>query len=271
NGRVWLNDPDVIYTGYDETSGRWNQPPQPRAELVAWISAVALSGQSVETADAPDALEGDRLRLTRVAMPVYRGSARPLDLFTRDLPETLALKVDKPFGGWNVVGLFNWGENSGPDGPIPAAEREIRVDFAQLGVAKGAAVRAYDFWNDKYLGEFKGGFSALLKPREAAVVALQPALARPQFLATNRHITMGATDIKSIAWDSKTKTLSGAQSAVAGFEYHLAFYVPKGYKFKAAKLSAGAAKTGLSNGGKVMDLRFTPVKSGDLKWKLTFN
>jgi hypothetical protein len=81
---------------------------------------------------------------------------------------------------------------------------------------------------------------------------------------------MGATDIKSIAWDPKTKTLSGTQESVVGFAYHLSFFVPAGYKFKDEKLSAGAAKTGLTNDGKVMNLYFTPAKSGELKWKLRF-
>ncbi len=269
NGRVWINDPDVIYTGLDSTSKRWNQPPQTHNELLAWISAVGLSGQFIEFADAPDSLDTDKFNLIRGILPVYKRSARPLDLFVKENPEILDLKTDKPVEG-HVVGLFNWGANSGPEGAVCTEVCDIKIQFEQLGIGNDTECHVYDFWNNKYIGKFKTVYSAELKPRSVSVVAIRPVLDRPQFLATNRHITMGATDIRSVVWDAKTMVLSGTQAAVAGFEYHLSFAVPKVYKFKEAKLSDGAVRTKLSDDGSILNIYFTPSKTGELKWQLLF-
>jgi len=270
NGRVWINDPDVIYTGLESTSKRWNQPAQPRNELLAWISAVGLSGQLVEFADAPDSLDTEKLNLIRSILPVYKRSARPLDLFVKENPEILDLKTDAPVDG-HVIGLFNWGESNGPEGPLVPDTRVIGIEFARIGMGPDTECHVYDFWGDRYVGKFKTGFSAELRPRSVLVAAVRPALDRPQFLATNRHITMGATDVKSVAWDAKSMSLNGLQSSVAGFDYHLSFAVPKGYKFKEAKLGEGAARTKLSDGGSILNLYFTPAKSGETKWQLLFS
>ena len=269
NGAVWMNDPDDVYTGYEPTFKRWNQPVQPRNELLAWISAVGLTGQMIEFADEPASMNPERLSLVRSIMPVYGAGARPVDLFLKEHPEILDLPVTKP-EKWHVVGMFNWGVNKTMRGEEINGTREMYLKFADLGLPANGSYRLYDFWERKYLGEYKISYVAKLPPRSVRVVAVHPALARPQFLGTNRHITMGATDIAQIRWDGKTKALSGKQSAVAGFEYDLAFYVPKGYELKSAKAGGKAAKTVASEDGRVLNLFFKPAKTGSIEWSLTF-
>ena len=51
-------------------------------------------------------MDAGMLRLVRAVLPVYHGSARPLDLFAKENPEVLDLAVEKPFGGW--PGFLIW-------------------------------------------------------------------------------------------------------------------------------------------------------------------
>lgn len=276
NGAVWNNDPDAIYTGEEATSARWSRPPQPANELIAWISAVGLSGQIVELADAPAELDADRLRLVRSILPVYHKSARPIDLFVKDAPEILDLEIEAPFGDWHVVGLFNWGENSalgknGKNGKkIESETRVVHLSFPTIGLSPNSECHIYDFWNDRYLGKKKFGYAVTLGPRSASVVSVRPALDRPQFLSTNRHITQGATDISAIAWDPAALTLTGAQEAVPGFGYHLAFHVPEDYKYTSASMSAGQPSASVSADGRILNLFFKPADGGEITWTLKF-
>jgi hypothetical protein len=271
NGAVWMNDPDAIYTGMDATSKRWNAQPQPRNELLAWISAVGLMGQIVELADPPAELDADGIKLASAVMPVYKRNARPLDLFSADAPETLDLKIEEPFGNWHVAGIFNWGGSAAEGSEDKDAAREIYTPFVKLGLPPNSEFHVYDFWNDKYLGLLKLGFTVKLPPRSVSVVSIREPLDHPQFLATNRHITQGATDIQSIEWEPEMKTLKGAQHAVAGFSYHLAFHVPEGWKYASVLLSSGHPSTSISDDGRILNLFFIPDINNDLTWELKFS
>jgi len=271
NGRTWSNDPDVVYTGLEETYKRWGQEVQPRNELIALISAVGLTGQIVGLADQPKNMSREQLDMIRAVLPAFHTGARPLDLFEKDLPEILHLPISGAYGSWSVAGLFNWGANTGPDGEIQPAARVVQLPFDALGMKPNSECHVYDFWSGKYMGRFKAGYAVRLEPGSAAVISVRPALDRPQLIASNRSITMGATDIKSVQWDKIWYALEGIQSAVPGFDYELVFYVPEGYSPKKVSLSAGELDTEQSEDGRLLFLRFSPTGTDEITWRLLFN
>ncbi|HOY62029.1 MAG: Melibiase [bacterium ADurb.Bin236] len=270
NNILWHNDPDVIYTGSEETAKRWGENPLPKDALAAWASAVALSGQILEIADPPADMTPDALAIARAVLPVFPKGARPLDLFTKNFPEILSLRLDAPDSPRHIVGIFNWGENDDNGATIPAEARLVHLPFSALGLSPNAQCHVFDFWKNEYVGNPKFGHAVRLAPHSVQVVSVVEALDRPQFIATNRHITMGATDVRSVSWDQASLELRGSQDSVAGFDYALTFHAPEPYQFDVAEVAGSSAAAELSPEGRVITVRFTPAESGNANWTLKF-
>src|SRR5690606_19386698 len=75
-------------------------------------SVMALSGGTVISGDQLYALPDAKLDLLKKILPVYGEAARPLDLFESDYPTLYQLNVEKSFGTWTVLGVFNWSESA---------------------------------------------------------------------------------------------------------------------------------------------------------------
>jgi hypothetical protein len=270
NNILWHNDPDAIYTGSEETAKRWGETQLPKESLVAWASAAALSGQILEIADPPADMSPEALALARAVLPVYSKGARPLDLFTKDYPEILSLRLDGPDSPRQIIGIFNWGANVDNGATTTAETRLVHLPFSALGLSPNAQCHIFDFWSGSYVGSPKFGHAVRLAPHSVQVAAVVEALDRPQFIATNRHITMGATDVRSVSWDGGALELRGSQDSVAGFDYALTFHAPEPYEFAGAEVAGAPASAELSNEDKVITVIFTPAESGNTNWILRF-
>ena len=53
---------------------------------------------------------------------------------------------------------------------------------------------------------------------------------KPQIISTSRHITQGATELKSVQWNEGVKTLNFTAEVVEGDEYIVTLNIPCGYK-----------------------------------------
>ena len=127
---------------------------------------------------------------------------------------------------------------------------------------------AFDFWNEELLGVFQGSIILELEPRTVRVLAVRPLPGHPWFISYNRHITQGAIDIKNIGWDPKKKVLFGEQEAVPGYEYHLYFYCPQGFKLRSANAESAGVNTRQDG-----DLIRMDLVSGVpfVRWRLSFS
>lgn len=240
--RVFVNHNDLIY--FRDWPAGENVPPLGLEEARTFASWVALGGGIVKIGDKFEDLAGhpERIDVLRRLMPVWPDGARPLDVLTRDYPEQFRQTIRAPSGQWDVVGLFNWGRNrdwtTNPPTDMPEATRHYAVPCLPPGTeatAGGSATEclAYEFWSEAFLGAKSGTFEVEVASRRNAIISLRPKSGAPQLIGTNRHVTQGATDLVKETWDSSTTTLSGALmgcvgTAVAPWEYHLAFYAPGG-------------------------------------------
>ncbi len=230
NHRLWINHPDVIFTGDPDTAKRWKaERVLTLDEARAWISLVALTGGVVCIGDSIVSLEGPRLDMVRRIIPPCGQTAQPLDLFEHRFPELWNLKIRRDFETWNVVGVFNWGLNDCWGKPMPDAPRQIRVRFADLGLEANGRYVVHEFWRDACLGVKSEGFEVTLRPHSCQVFAVRQARQTPQIVSTNRHISQGGVDIQSVRWDPEQWVLSCVQKLVGGWTYGIVVRAPKGF------------------------------------------
>ena len=104
---AWYGDPDALVV----------RPPLTLQEARTWTTILGLTGQVLMLGDDETKLSAERRDMVRKIMPV--ADITPMDLypFGTDRP-VWVLHLQRPFGSWAVVGLFNWGE--GPD-EMPAS------------------------------------------------------------------------------------------------------------------------------------------------------
>lgn len=177
HGRLFACDPDCLVVREPLTI------PQARA----WASAIALSGQMTLESDNLAELPPERLEIVRRAMPLSPAPAMPVDLPDTALPTLWEARVEPARGrGWWVVGLFNW----------EAEPALMRLDTSRYG--KGPIV-AFDYWGERVLGTFEGEVHLRMPGTSCLVLALHEATGKPLFLGTNRHISCGALDTRSIS------------------------------------------------------------------------
>ena len=103
-----------------------------------------------------------------------------------------------------------------------------------------------------------------LKPYESRVLAIRKKSDVPQILSTSRHITQGAQEIKDMAWNKDTNTLSLVCDLVEDDEYTVLLYCPDGYKYK------NSGFTNASSEENILKLTYTPEKSGVCKFDIEF-
>jgi alpha-galactosidase len=266
NHRVWINHPDLIYFNNDRWP-EWANRPLTFDESLCFASVVGLTGGIVKIGDKMVDMTEREVDVVRKLLPVYPMSARPIDLFDKETPEVWALKVETDFDKWDVVGLFNWGDNWLHGKRLPERPRKIKVDFARIGLKPELGYLAFDFWSQKMLGNFTRELELELAPRTARLVRLSELPEHPWLISYNRHITQGAIDVEDVSWDARAITLTGVQRVVPGFEYRLHIYHPDQYGLIQASVDGEAARS--DKVGNIIVLSFSSDRPR-VSWKLVF-
>lgn len=258
--RVYLFNHDMIFfrSHLDPTVPRLTA-----GESRCLLSAICLSGSVAKLGEKIVEMQPEWIDAYRRVIPVFGRSARPLDLFEREYPEIWHLRVDPTAGlgtggggpPYDVVALFNWGENADlstnpytvlPDG----VAREISLDLPSIGLSDQETWLAEEFWSGEVIEGVTPTLRRTVAPHTVQVFALRKSEGRPQYLGGNRHMLQGAVEIKNLAWDPATATLSVRYDAAPGsakspFVHRLDFYVPAGFTLADASVP-GAAPGSLS-------------------------
>jgi|GEM_PF-970449 len=166
----------------------------PENELCLQISAAAMSGGAMLLTDPMEELcrNPDKIELISKFLPHYefKSACLPLDVFMNGKqPSIYALKIDRDYETWHIVGVFNW-EDSYRNFKIPLS-----------GIAPGGVWHGFDFWNERYLGCFSKTMQINDVPAHGCrIIALRAAQNHPKLLGTNMHIFQGAIDIKTACY-----------------------------------------------------------------------
>jgi hypothetical protein len=239
NGRVWYNDPDPVYV-------RPEVPVEHARLICSWV---AVSGQLNVSSEAYVDLPADRLDLLRRTMPYHGLRPRPADLFDHDPPRLWLLSDERRSPRRDVIALYNWDSSAAADFDYP---------LDRLGLSSDRSYVAFDYWADTLLPVFQGRLGLSVPKESCRILAVRPALDRPQVIGTSRHVTQGMIDLALEKWDDAARTLSGKSRLVGGDPYELRI-VPassgRGWSVAAAEVSAADKAAGV---------RITPKKAPDL-------
>jgi hypothetical protein len=137
--------------------------------------------------------------------------------------------------------------------------RHLSLHFAKVGLNANRDYLLFDFWNQKFLGKVQGQYSVDLPPHACQVLSVRPAYGHPQLVGTDRHITMGAVELKDEKWDAARKQLRIKVELVGNYPTTLTLYTAD-RSFKEAK--ATGADLQASSGGEIVRAKLLSPTSG---------
>jgi alpha-galactosidase len=206
HGRTWVNDVDHVCIDLLSVE-------QARAAA----TLVALSGGNMISGDRLVDLDPIKLEILKQITPSHGVAAVPVDLFDADIPTTFVLRIERPFGAWSVVALFN---------PELDAAVERRFSLARLGLDPAKTYLAFDFWRQRLVGEIENELAARIEPGSVTLLALHAATGAPQLLSTSRHVTQGAIELEDVRWNAAVGEFSGVSIGPKRSAHDVFVYVP---------------------------------------------
>ena len=204
--RTWVNDVEQVCL--DLLTARQAQ---------AVVTLIAFSGGNTISGDRLIDLDRTKLEILKKILPSYGEAAVPVDLFDTDIPTTFVLRVERPFGAWSLVALFN---------PDLEATAERRFPLHRLGLDPAKTYLAFDFWKQQLVGEVTNELGASIAPGGVTLLALHEATDAPQFLSTSRHVTQGAIELDDLRWHAAAGRLSGISTGPKQSAHDVFLYAP---------------------------------------------
>lgn len=268
NNIVWRNDPDHIELK--------------QADAYRATTITSLTGSILMLTDPPAVYRTDRVEAARRASPVlfavpgqiYDVEPSRSDAMSRasiemsgsgprtfDATQNLsthylyAIDVTKPYEQWMV--LARTGGDTGA------------IRMADLGLVPDQEYLAFEFWTKAFLGAFQQSFTPpAIDPRYGVqAICLRPRLARPQLVATNRHVSCGAMDVSDVTW--RARALDGVGDAVANDPYEVYLTEPPGFTMSDVRV-AGATLTSSAKVGPLRVLRLLTPRNGRVSWHVEY-
>jgi hypothetical protein len=128
-----------------------------------------------------------------------------------------AIHLDTGIGRWCVVARF---------ASISLRASKLRMDA--LGLDLESDYLVFDFWKQEFLGRVRRQINCPALPLgDCQVLAIRPALDRPQLLSSSRHISQDAVSVKAQSWEADMLTLT--LEGVAGTSETYWIHVPSGF------------------------------------------
>ena len=192
-------------------------------------------------------------------------SARPVDAFVRRNPLVYDFEVNP---GWHQVTFYN------PENEPMSVSVDIAGDpgYCGLGLDENSQYHVYDFWNDCYVGTFKGEgvLEQKLRSAEARMMSLRRKLDRPQIISTDRHLMQGFVDLLGARWEPDKRCLSGRSAAIGGEPYKVVIalngHEPSGWFARGAFMEL-EKKPGP---GGLAEIVLTRKDNGAVDWSVVF-
>ena len=226
---LWVNDPDCLIVR-DEGSELSLE------ETRTLVTVIGLSGGMVLLSDNMPALPPQRLALIPVTLPSCGSTARPIDLLEKRTPEIFDLPIEREFGSWHVVGVFNW--SSTPE--------DLALDFSELGLDPQAEHHVFEFWAQRYYGKLKNRVVIKkLKSHSCKLLSIKPVTGHPQIVSTTFHLTQGGVDLEEARYHPRDRRLDFTLNPGKRISGKVFLYVPDGLRIKG--LESDASRCNESN------------------------
>ncbi|MCP4455255.1 MAG: PQQ-binding-like beta-propeller repeat protein [Planctomycetes bacterium] len=276
-GVVWRNDPD-----HCDVLGDWlmdvdammpvfgTDTPVP-ARSVIRPAICTMAGAALMLSDTLEVYQDDRnIEGMKRSAPVLLTSPGQLYSCERRPAPWWLQEIDRPFDHWSVLARIQWGVKE-EDKHVyhfqGVSPEEVR--FADLGLAADQEYLVYEFWDQTFLGKFKGSFTAPAMDKNTGmdVFAIREARTYPWILSTSRHISQGAISLMDERWDSETNVLSGQSAVVIDDPYVMTLHLPDGYRIETAEVEG--EEVTVAHQQETATLRIVPSATGTVGWKVT--
>gem|GEM_PF-2809832 len=256
NNVVWWSDPDVLCV----------RSPLTFEEAKLMATLISLSGQVLMMSDKMYELPEERVELLRRICPTL--DIHPMEFYPWDgeRPSIVDLKVSKKYSDWDVVAVFNWGDE----------EKEIRLDLKEIGLLTGEdrKYHVYEYWDKEYYGKISDGISIVLPGHSCKLFCIKGYKPYPDVISTSRHITQGCPDLIDLRWDDRRCVLSGKSVLVPNDPYLVVLSIPQSpetYKLRSVTINAAAVKVEkVEDCGGLLRLHFRSKNGGLACWKIKF-
>lgn len=262
NGRVFWNDGDGFHIyKYNAPDKKLFTAEQAKvdANFHAFAGSTLLLSEVLN-----EKYPADRIELLKRISPPTMDVSYPVDLFIRRPAQVWNMPIERPFGNWSLLAVFNY--TKATDKPFTTkldAVKDLRLDPVKEYIV-------YEFWTKKLIGTFKGTFETRpLNPYDCDIYSIVEKLNRPVLISTSRHIRQMAFDIKNVSYDTRKRMLTGVSRAVAGDPYQLRFYVPEGFVVKKVELTNNLQAT-FKTDGNLLTVDYNSSTGNDVEWKIFF-
>jgi predicted GH43/DUF377 family glycosyl hydrolase len=227
----------------------------PLAGMRAWVSLCGLTGYSYLFGGAMEETSDERFALASRALPVSGVAARPIDLAERSLPQVWSLEVSRGTPLRRTVGLFNWDYEG---------TKVVGADLARCGLPAGKTYAAFDFWQQRFLGEVEDQVEAALPARNAQVVWLTEITSRPEIIGGSRHLS-GFLNGEIVDWQPAALRLTGKACGHGDDRVKLFVYIPQRRPVRSCE---GASFEQVDERVVRLDV---PTPKGESTWVLTLD
>lgn len=267
NGRVFWNDGDGFHIyKFLAPHGKVGSYDYGQAKVVANFRALTSSTLLISEA-FDEVYPADRIELMKRICPTTMDAAYPVDLFVRNPPRIWNMSVERPFGKWCILGVFNYTNKTSQE----AYNFSVKLDAKRnLRLDPDKEYIVYEFWTKKLIGTFRGKFETCpLNPYDCYIYSIVEKKDHPVLISTSRHIRQMAFDIKDLSYDAKLRILKGVSRSVAGDPYQLRIYVPEGFTGKSIQLPHGISGT-IKTDGRLLTVDYVTATNADVEWKVLF-
>lgn len=203
--------------------------PMEEARVSATI--IALPGQLTFFGDKLAGLNMDKMKILQQTLPAIR--VRPVSIYPYfDMLPVWNLSVNNSkMPEYQVVALFNWADK----------ESVISVTAEELGI-ESSPRDTYEFWTGAAGSMEDDVLQAQVPAHGVRVFSLHKKRECPQWIGSDRHISMNALEISDYRWEGDT--LSMDVNLVGGFPMTQHFRIPDRFHLDRVRCpGAGIEKT----------------------------
>lgn len=193
---LWINDPDCLMIRRTDTKLTVD-------EIRLQITIFGLSGGQILISDDMTKLTEEEIADAKLIIPPYNPKgfdSIPINALSSNLPSIYVLKSEEVIGKRYLVSIINW-ENE-----IATISKKIYDLLSDLPPSENLFY-VYDFWNRKFLGEFKLEDLIEFKevhPHSCVFLNIIPIneewKKKPVLLSTTLHFSQGCCEVKKFEY-----------------------------------------------------------------------
>jgi alpha-galactosidase len=190
----WINDPDCLMIRHQNTKLNFD-------EIQLQITIFGLSGGQILLSEDMTKLSEEEINDFKLLLPAYNPEGYlpiPVDALTSKKPSIFMLETNEPIGKKYLVAIINWNDE--------ASDKSLKISELILNLPEKEDVFfVYDYWNQKFVGEFKKEGIIKIKDMKAhscvylSIIPIQDKTkGKSVLLSSDLHISQGCYEIKNV-------------------------------------------------------------------------